>query len=320
MPTVTVNTDNSGSPDYTTLAAAIAGEAGTTGDLEILLSGVAIDNTVVTISGMAATNILISGDPDHPNGWNKSNDPAISLTHYRHEKTTSFGYGIIISQSNVIIRGIQAYSLASSAGHPLNIASGAFDNVIVECNRLEMRHDSGAAFRMDGSGTGVIVRSNIINNVGANATSDDSAIQQAGQAQVSLYHNWFMSNDAGRGINDANNSTWADIANNVCTNNAEHIRNSSAVINSHNDNAFDTAAPSKLPNGAEINIAAGTDYVSVSDFRPRSGGKLDGTATLVLAPLDITGAAFVNSNIGPFNEVEGAAPAPAGFSYGYFVG
>lgn len=76
------------------------------------------------------------------------------------------------------------------------------------------------------------------------------------------------------------------------------------------NNAFETGMASPYGNAQIINVADVTDVTDVTNnnFRPVPSGKLDGTGTTVVAPLDLEGNPFTGDHVGAYN-VGGAPPA-----------
>lgn len=308
---VTVNTDNIGLPDYPSLAAAIAGEQSTTGVLPIDLSGVAADTTNVDINGMAASELILRSDTGVASGRYTGTEDW-SDQHYRLEGETT-GKVLRVRNQLVTIEYIQIKG--DGDVEILQILDNSSGSVVhgnrFDC-RTTQRYVAQIAFYDIARFSANIV------------VATPNATQQRGVGIFPSFTIDDFANNTFKGFNLGNNravlieGTITDFFNNQFIDNTFDVSFGSPTNGSNNATSKGSGDITAID---ILNIATPADYVSATDFRSVDGGKLDLDGSAANLPAtDITGAAFSNANVSPFNEIFGAGPAPAGYSYGYFVG
>ena len=262
-------------------------------------AGTTADTTNMSIAGWATNSsyyITIEADEAQSDGRYDGPD-AYSASYYVLAPTAG-GNSIQVQQANTVVRGIQMRRTGSSSWMIRNYSG---TDAIIDGVRFSATQNF-ACLRASEIVSGTTITSCIFDYTGS---SYGGGIIQC-ENNITTFNNNFIYGDGSSVGLDPNAVTVANFYNNVFYDCGDDIDTTATPTWTNSG----TNATNSSNSDSEISvtgIAAATDFESTSDFRPSSGGALDGDGTDggQLPSEDVTGASFTNTNIGPFNEIVG---------------
>ena len=292
MPTVTVKTDGGG--DYPSLSQAFSGEQSTTGDLEILCAGVAADSAA-TMGAMAADSVTIRADPNDAAGQYKGNG-FWSTSHYRIEGTSDRALRIN-GVDNVTIIGLQ---ISNNSGQQVIWLNGGN---LFKLQSLRVDQQANNYTISDDSDDGLTDIESC--TIWTAATTVSRANIETSGIGIRRVANCALISTSGTNEGIRLNGPLVNLFNTQFDNLGNDINTFGGITNS-GGNAT-TKASDTTGHIGTTGIVAVTDFVSATDRRAANGGALDNDGVLSELPaVDITNTVFVNANISPYNEIQGA--------------